>query len=164
MNNANVRALPQKKQDFLAAIVAAAQASRHHTGIPASITVAQCLLESGWGESKLSTQGRNYFGIKADDSWKGAVLLMPTQEFMGGKWITVTARWRKYDTMQQSIDDHASFLLHNERYRPCFLFKNSYRGFAHGLQDCGYATDPFYAHQLIDTIECYGLQFFDFPV
>jgi flagellum-specific peptidoglycan hydrolase FlgJ len=163
-DNTHFKALPPKKQNFLKAALVAAQADRHKSGIPASVTVAQCILESGWGDSGLAVQGRNYFGIKAGSSWQNAVLLLPTKEYVGGHWITVTARWRKYDTMLESFEDHSHFLIINPRYKPCFEHKNDYKGFARKLQECGYATDPNYAKLLIEIIEYYGLQHFDFSV
>lgn len=162
--NARVKALPKEKQKFLGAVILAAQASRHETGIPASVVAAQCLLESGWGLSKLATQGKNYFGVKADRDWKGPIVLMPTKEYMGGKWIVVNAKFRKYASLEESIKDHAVFLKSNPRYMPCFSHKNDYKEFARTLKLAGYATDPNYTKLIVDIIESYGLQHYDFPV
>jgi flagellum-specific peptidoglycan hydrolase FlgJ len=161
--NDNLKGLPPDKQKFLKVVLAAAQSNRHKTGIPASITVAQCLLESAWGVSRLSIKDQNYFGIKAGGGWTGPIAVYPTSEFVSGKWITVEAEFRKYGSLQESIDDHGKFLLSSPIYRPAFDFKNDYKGFAHVLQGT-YATDPTYAQQLIQIIECYGLQFYDFKV
>lgn len=161
--NENVKALPPEKQEFLQGVLKAAQDCRHTTGIPASITVAQCLIESGWGQSTLSVKDKNYFGIKADRGWTGAKATYATKEFIDGKWIGVMAEFRVYKSIEDSIEDHGKFLLSNPIYAPAFKFKNDYKGFARVLQGT-YATDPTYASQLIKTIECYGLQDYDFKV
>lgn len=83
-------------QEFIAAISPAAQASMRLNKIPASFTVAQAALESSWAKSQLALTGFNLFGVKADKSWKGAALTLPTREFINKQWVTVPAVWRKY--------------------------------------------------------------------
>lgn len=144
-------------KDFIAALTPAAVASQAKTGIPASFTIAQAALESGWGKS---APGFNLFGIKADSSWRGDVQTLPTTEYIGGKPITVQARWRKYPTWQGSIDDHAAFLLKNPRYKPAFAFKDGQQ-FTRAVARAGYATDPAYAEKVIRVITAYNLDQLD---
>ncbi len=147
-------------QDFIAAISPAAQASMAATGIPASFTVAEAALESGWGSSQLTLQAMNLFGVKADASWGGPVLEMQTREFLRGQWVMVPARWRKYDDWSGSIGDHAAFLRSNPRYSTCFQ-QTTGPAFAAAVAAAGYATDPNYAHLITQLIEQHGLAALD---
>ena len=117
---------------------------REH-GIPASITLAQGLLESAAGTSKLAREGNNHFGIKCHRSWRG-------DSVFSGKTC-----YRKYRSVHDSYTDHSRFLK-AKRYESLFTLEvTDYRGWAHGLKRCGYATDPLYAEKLISMIETYGL-------
>ena len=148
-------------QAFIAAIASAAQESAAITGIPASFTIAQAALESGWGASDLTTKAYNLFGIKADSAWKGSVITLPTKEFIGGKWIIQQAKWRKYAGWLDSINDHAKFLIMNPRYRLAFTGKRTGEDFAQMVQSCGYATDPTYCVKVGAIIRQHKLDQFD---
>lgn len=148
-------------KDFISAIGPAAQESAHITGIPASFTIAQAALESAWGESALAQQAFNLFGVKADRAWKGNVLYLPTREFMQGKWVTVTAAWRKYPDWQASINDRARFFAVNPRYRLAMTGKRTGEDFARQVAAAGYATDPLYADKLCRIIRRYRLNEYD---
>lgn len=152
-----------KPQDFIAAIVPAAQMSAARTRIPASFTVAQAALESSWGASDSARLGFNLFGIKADASWKGPTFTLPTTEYVAGKRVTVLARWRQYNSWFASIEDHARFLLENPRYKPAFACTDG-PSFARAVAEAGYATDPQYATKLVATITGRRLTQFDEPV
>jgi len=143
-------------QDFIDLIGPSAQASSKATGVPASFTVAEAALESGWGDSMLARQGKNLFGVKADTSWRGDVLALNTREFLHGTWVMVPARWRKYADWQSCMDDHAAFLHQNRRYAQCFSCITG-RAFATAVAQAGYATDPDYAAKLISIIEQHQL-------
>ncbi len=122
-------------------------------GIPASITLAQGLLESRAGQSSLATLGNNHFGIKCHNEWKGDTLLRNDD--------AANECFRSYPSAAESFDDHSRFLL-RKRYAP--LFRNDvtdYAAWARGLKACGYATDPNYATRLITIIERYALYLFD---
>jgi flagellum-specific peptidoglycan hydrolase FlgJ len=147
--------------DFIATIAPPALESAKRTKIPASFTVAQAALESGWGKSLLATRGRNLFGVKAGHEWKGAVLTLNTREFIGGKWVLVEAHWRKYFDWLDSIEDHANFLLFNPRYKPAFAHPMHGEDFAKVVQGCGYATDPNYADKIITVIRSHDLASLD---
>lgn len=122
--------------------------------IPASITLAQGLLESGAGRSSLTQSSNNHFGIKCHNDWKGQKVYKaddgPNDCF------------RKYKKAEDSFDDHSRFLAEKSRYKPLFALKiTDYAGWAKGLQKCGYATDKAYANKLIKLIEDYELYLHD---
>ena len=122
-------------------------------GIPASITLAQGLLESAAGRSTLAREGNNHFGIKCHKEWTGSTMLRnddaPDECF------------RVYSSAADSFRDHSLF-LRRKRYAELFdLQPNDYTGWARGLKKCGYATDPNYADRLISIIELYSLYTFD---
>lgn len=147
--------------DFIRAIGPAAQESAHLAGIPASFTIAQAALESAWGESQLARQAFNLFGVKADRAWKGNVLYMPTKEFLQGRWVTVTAAWRKYPDWLAAINDHARFFAVNPRYRLAMTGKRTGEDFARQIAAAGYATDPRYADKLCRIIRRHRLEQYD---
>ncbi|RKP50499.1 glycoside hydrolase family 73 protein [Trinickia fusca] len=149
-------------QDFIASLAPAARASAENTRIPASFVVAEGALESGWGTSRLAVEGFNLFGVKADASWHGPVLAMPTREYLGGQWVMVPANWRKYGDWLGSITDHASFLLENPRYQPAFACTSG-AAFAEAIAKAGYATDPQYAAKIASIIGTHGLDALDVP-
>lgn len=159
--NLNWNKLTAQQTAFLKKAITAAQNCQRKTNVLTSVTVAQALIESGWGKHHIG-RANNYFGIKDQphDEWKGAFVEVPTKEWSKEKgYYTVTAKFRVYPDMEASFVDHANFLVRNPRYKICF--GKDYRGFAEGLQKAGYATDPEYAKKLIATVEKYGLQFYD---
>lgn len=114
-----------------------------------SLTMAQAILESGWGKSHIQN---NLFGIKAGSSWRGKVALRQTKEFINGKWITVDAKFRAYNSFNESIEDHARLLGTAKRYRKVTL-AGDYRTACLEVWKAGYATDPGYPKKLITIIE-----------
>lgn len=121
--------------------------------VPASITLAQGLLESGAGRSRLAREANNHFGIKCNGKWSGPYI-REDDDARGEKF-------RKYKNAAASYEDHSLF-LQQPRYASLFKLKiDDYKGWAHGLKRCGYATNPRYAHALIDIIERYNLSHFD---
>ena len=122
-------------------------------GIPASITLAQGLLESGAGTSELAKKSNNHFGIKRGSSWTGPT----TTHFDDGR----TEHFRVYASVRDSYEDHSKFLLRDRYSRLFRLSILDYKGWARGLKSCGYATSPTYANRLISIIELYGLNRFD---
>lgn len=125
----------------------------NNSGIPASITLAQGILESGNGNSELALEGNNHFGIKCTPEWKGKTMLKDDDQ--------KDDCFRVYKTPEESFKDHTEFLK-RKRYAPLFeLDKNDYRGWATGLKAAGYATNPRYAELLISLIERYNLNRFD---
>jgi LysM repeat protein len=122
--------------------------------IPASITLAQGILESGSGNSRLSTQGNNHFGIKCKKNWTGSTIIEDDDE--------KNECFRAYSNARESYEDHAQFLRENQRY--AFLFEYSildYTSWAEGLRKAGYATNPRYPQLLISLIERLNLAQYD---
>ncbi len=137
-------------EEYIAKYAGIAREQQQRHGIPASITLAQGLLESGAGKSELAIASNNHFGIKCHKSWKGET----AYAFDDGE----NSCFRKYDKVAESYEDHSQFLVNGARYR--FLFQldlNDYEGWARGLQKAGYATDRQYADKLIRVIETYDL-------
>ena len=121
--------------------------------IPASITMAQGLLESGAGRSRLVTEAHNHFGIKCHSDWKGPYIVM--DDDLKGE------HFRKYKNDRESFIDHSQF-LRRKRYERLFRLNiRDYKGWARGLKACGYATSPTYAQSLIRIIELYSLSQLD---
>ncbi len=148
---------------FISAIGPGAKQSNIDTGIPASITIAQAALESGWGKSGLTMQAKNLFGIKALGNWSGPTVTMPTQEYENGQWVTVNSAFRAYPSWQASLDDHAKFFFVNSRYVPALAIRADSNEWAKEIQACGYATDPTYADTLIEIASQFGLYSWDVP-
>ncbi len=122
--------------------------------IPASITLAQGILESGNGQSKLARQGNNHFGIKCHSDWKGKTMRQDDD--------APNECFRVYKNAEESYRDHSKFLKNSQRYASLFdLQITDYKGWAKGLKKAGYATLPTYANVLINTIETYNLQQYD---
>ena len=118
--------------------------------IPACITLAQALLESNAGESRLAKNSNNHFGIKCHTDWKGARAYHNDDR--------KNECFRKYKTVLDSYEDHSRFLAERSRYARLFTYKiDDYKKWAKGLQECNYATDRGYANKLIDIIETYQL-------
>ncbi len=121
--------------------------------IPASITMAQALLESGAGRSYLATNANNHFGIKVSYGWNGGFVYRDDDR--------KNEKFRKYRSVQDSFEDHSLFLKQNRYQRLFALDAMDYKAWARGLKACGYATLPTYADRLIGIIETYELQYLD---
>ncbi len=122
--------------------------------IPASITLAQGILESGYGEGTLAVNANNHFGIKCHKDWKGKSITHDDDE--------KDECFRSYKNPLRSFRDHSLFLVERDRYSNLFtLNKKDYKGWAIGLKAAGYATDPKYADKLISLIERFKLTRFD---
>ena len=147
---------PLTAEDYISQWKAVAIKKMKEHGIPASITLAQGLLESGNGNSVLARESNNHFGIKCTPDWTG------------GRTYHDDDRkddcFRVYRDAAESYDDHAKF-LQRSRYAALFELKSTdYKGWAHGLKKAGYATDPRYPQKLIELIERYELHNLDVGV
>ena len=132
--------------------IAVEEMKKYH--IPASITLAQGLLESGAGQSTLARKSNNHFGIKCGSDWKGKSVRHDDDER--------NECFRAYKHPKQSYEDHSKFLVSRPRYASLFKLKiTDYKGWARGLKKAGYATNPRYAEQLIGIIELYDLDKYD---
>lgn len=133
------------------------------TGVRASVTLAQAIIESGWGGSALARAPyNNLFGIKVTAGWTGNQVIMATGEYFNGRYVTVNAAFRAYASQEASFRDHTNFLLQNSRYPANGVINSaSYQAMANGLQRAGYATSPTYASTLISVVERYNLSVLD---
>ncbi|WP_310559810.1 glucosaminidase domain-containing protein [Flavobacterium sp.] len=131
-----------------------AMSNMRNFGIPASIILAQGILESGAGQSKLAITSNNHFGIKCYTDWKGETTLYDDDRSQ--------ECFRKYKNPEESFQDHADIVSKRKRYAVLFdLPKGNYKAWAKGLKDAGYATDPQYPEKLINYIERYHLDEYD---
>ncbi len=143
-----------EQQKYIDTYSAIAVAEMQRTGVPASITLAQGILESRSGLSELASQGNNHFGIKCHKDWTGGT--MHLDDDRKGECFRV------YDSPEESFRDHSDFLRYRDRYKFLFdLDPTDYKGWAYGLKQAGYATDPSYAAKLIRCVEEYDLARFD---
>jgi LysM repeat protein len=143
----------QSPEAYIQKYSSIAQDQMRKYGVPASITLAQGILESGSGKSKLAAEANNHFGIKCHDTWNGATMHIDDD--------APNECFRKYKSVEQSFEDHSVFLK-KPRYEELFLLEiTDYKGWAQGLKKCGYATSSTYAKNLIDLIEKYELTQFD---
>lgn len=147
---------------FIAMLAPSVRASAALTKIPASFTLAQAALESGWGTSHPSVMAHNLFNIKADKPWTGPTYHMASDEVVNGKTVLQDAYWRMYPDFKTCIDDHAIFFdpYINPRYAPCWK-ETTGEGWAKAAQACGYATDPAYADKVIATMHSHNLAQYD---
>jgi flagellar protein FlgJ len=134
---------------FIAAAVPGAQLGWRQYGVPASVTIAQAILESGWGRSGLAATDRNYFGIKCFNGVYGKLAngchVYTTNECTkAGSCFVTQASFRTYASMTNSFRDHGSFLTVNSRYKPAFAYTKSANKFIWTVWKAGYATDPNY--------------------
>jgi LysM repeat protein len=124
--------------------------------IPASITLAQGMLESGYGLSDLAVYANNHFGIKCHEEWHGPTFIKTDD--------AKDECFRKYPSVLDSYTDHSLFLRSRPRYASLFELKTTdYKGWANGLKEAGYATDPKYVRRLLELIETYELYKYDKP-
>lgn len=152
-NNAAAQQLSAKYLNYIEKYKDIAVKHQQAYGIPASITLAQGLLESQAGDSPLASSGNNHFGIKCHKDWTGDTLRHDDD--------ALQECFRKYQRAEDSFEDHARFLK-RKRYQPLFaLSTTDYQGWARTLKQCGYATDPGYPDKLISIIERYELFHYD---
>ena len=145
--------LAQSPEAYIQKYSSIAQEQMRKYGIPSSITLAQGILESGSGKSKLAIEANNHFGVKCHDTWNGATMHLDDD--------APNECFRKYKSVEQSFEDHSVFLK-KPRYEELFTLEiTDYKGWAQGLKKCGYATSSTYAKNLIDLIEKYELTQFD---
>lgn len=156
-------AITKEQKNFIERVGALASADMKKSGVPASLTIAQAILESGWGKSGLTVKANALFGIKAGKSWKGRIYSAKTKEcYDGAEFTTITAAFRAYGSWEESVADHSALLTGAARYRTV-IGAQDYKAACRAIQSAGYATDPKYADKLIRMIELYGLNAYDHP-
>lgn len=143
-------------QSFISRHREAAREAERRTGIPADFMIAQAAHETGWGRQGIrlpdGKPSHNLFGIKAGPDWKGPVAEVTTTEYINGVARKVTARFRAYADAAESFADYARLMVTSPRYRGVVAQARTPEGFAQGLQDAGYATDPQYARKIARVI------------
>ena len=145
---------PDARKAYIEKYSSIAVEEMKRTGVPASITLAQGILESDAGRSRLATKANNHFGIKCHNDWKGRTI--KEDDNQRGECFRV------YPSEASSFKDHSDFLRSRDRYKSLFeLEQTDYKGWAEGLKKAGYATDPAYASKLIKLIEDYELWRYD---
>ena len=150
----NVVTVEEKINLYIKKYAPAATKNMRFFKIPASITLAQGILESGYGEGTLAKKANNHFGIKCHKGWKGKSITHDDDE--KGECF------RSYKNPLKSYRDHSLFLVDRDRYSNLFsLNRKDYKGWASGLKAAGYATDPKDADKLISLIERFNLIRFD---
>jgi flagellum-specific peptidoglycan hydrolase FlgJ len=154
---------------FLERFVPASLGLQERTGLPASVVLAQAILESDWGRSELARRHHNYFGIKAprrasvwthDRPSPSAVARYPTTEFRHGRPRREKAGFAHYESIEECLQDYAG-ILSRRRYAAARAVTGNPPAFARALQRCGYATDPRYAHKLLILARRYRLDQYD---
>ena len=153
------------KLEFIESVSEVAYDNYKSYGILPSITISQAILESGWGESTLSSEYNNLFGIKADSRWSGKSVEIETKENYDD---VIVGAFRAYDSFKASIKDHGKFLYENDRYANSGLFEGrTYKEQAEALENAGYSTSKdeegnlIYADKLIRVIQENNLMFYD---
>ncbi len=150
------------QEQFIASIAEAAVNSADMTGVPASVTIAQAILESYWGSSRLAREANNYFGIKAQARGGSAgSVWFDVWEVIAGRNVMQAQAFRAYKTIAESFVDHGLFFLENGRYASAMTAKNDARQFAREVNRAGYATDPSYASKLVGLMDRYDLYRYD---
>lgn len=147
---------PSHVEAFVQKLLPHAQAASASTGIPARFMLGQAALETGWGKAEIrgaeGQNSHNLFGIKAGAGWKGKTVDIVTTEYVNGKPQKQVDTFRAYDSYADSFRDYAKLLQNNARYQNVIAQGQDAAGFAHGLQQAGYATDPNYAQKLMSVI------------
>jgi hypothetical protein len=144
----------QAVKEYLERYAGIAVSEMNRTGVPASIKLAQGMIESDHGRSRLARVANNHFGVKCHSNWRGPVIYHDDDKR--------NECFRKYNSPEQSFVDHSDFLVNGSRYKSLFSLKpTDYKGWARGLQKAGYATNPAYASMLIRKIEENKLYSFD---
>src|SRR5919204_218754 len=159
----------EAQNDFLSMAAGYARASQRETGVPASVTIAQSIIETNWGRRPIG-DANNYFGIKAYARSDGNVnvgrvavgwVSAWTKEWDGSKFIDVQARFRKYRSMEDSFRDHGYVLAETDRYAPAMQYIDQPQEFARQITRAGWATAPSYDNDLIQAMDRLGLYQYD---
>jgi LysM repeat protein len=152
----------RSRAQFIAAAAVSAQQSQRATGVPASVTIAQAILESNWGDSLLARSANNFFGIKAHSNPSGqAVYWMEAWEVVDGEDVVRYEPFRAYASPEASFADHGRFFRQNSRYWKALAVADDPRAFAQAIADAGYATDPAYGGKLIRLMDQFDLYQYD---
>lgn len=153
--------MTQEQKAFIERVGNLAAADMQKSGVLASLTIAQAILESEWGKSGPTVKANALFGIKAGTNWKGRVYSTKTQEcYDGVNFTTVTALFRAYNSWEESVENHSALLTGATRYK-AVVGERDYKTACRAIKAAGYATNPNYADKLIQLIESYSLTAYD---
>ncbi len=155
---------PTDPAAFIEYAVLPAQEEMAEFDVPASVALAQSIIESHWAQSELTVEGRNFFGIKcAGESpfATGCMEKVTTECTPSGECSEVVDAFRTYDSAEDSFRDHGHFLSNNPRYEQAFEHVDDPDRFAREIQEAGYATDPEYADKVISLMNQYDLYQYD---
>lgn len=152
--------LSRKQLDFIEHLGSASQKNYSKYGILPSMTVAQAILESGWGDSELSALYYNFFGMRADSTYTGEKVTLRTGEEIDGVIVKMDGDFRAYHSFEEGIEGYYQFITGYERYSN-LIWETDYRTSCYNIQEDGWATASNYAECLIDIIESYDLTRFD---
>jgi flagellum-specific peptidoglycan hydrolase FlgJ len=151
--------LTQAETVFFDAVGPVAKLTQEQYKVPASITIAQAILESGWGRTGLALEANNYFGIKAAPGQDYAEFR--TAEFVHGQRQIVMADFARYPSVSASFAAHAKLIATSQRYAPAMVASGDASAFATALQACGYSTSPTYASSLMQLVKQFNLTAYD---
>ncbi|MBO8441387.1 MAG: glycoside hydrolase family 73 protein [Firmicutes bacterium] len=157
-NNEQIILSNEDKENFIKKVAPYAVYVQKKTHVLASIQIAQAILESNWGQSTLSKKYNNYFGIKA--SGTNPFVIMNTEEYINNRYVTVKAKFARFDNIGESFMMHAELFTQNKRYENVVNASN-YIQAAYALKNAGYATDISYTHKIISLIKSYHLYKYD---
>jgi len=142
-----------QQKEFAQLVLKMAYEAKKVTGLPASIVAAQCILESGWGEHRV---GNNYFGIKSDGTQPYVLALTWEYDNNAKVYYQVVAKFRKYESLLESLIDYAKFIQKNPRYAKAIANKLNPVKYIFEIQNAGYATSPTYAEKVLRIAELCG--------
>jgi flagellar protein FlgJ len=149
-------------EQFVDTLLPVAEQVSTRLGVDSRVLLSQAALETGWGEKVIKfADGRssfNFFNIKADGNWKGAVVSVPTLEYRDGVAVRETANFRAYNSPEESFADYAQLIGNNPRYQDALAQAGNPRAYVHALQRAGYATDPHYAQKVLSVFASDSLQ------
>lgn len=149
---------------FIRSIAPLAQEGQRAYGVPASVAIAQAILESGWGKSTLTTRGNAFFGIKCSSNlgiYATGCINMSTREVFNGAATMIVDGFRTYDDPVDSFKDHGRFLTVNSRYSAAFNYSDNPKRFIAEVHKAGYATDPTYTAMIVELMDDYNLYRYD---
>ncbi|HIW61073.1 MAG TPA: sporangiospore maturation cell wall hydrolase GsmA [Candidatus Stackebrandtia excrementipullorum] len=153
------------QQAFIDSAGSSAKPSQEEYGVPASVTIAQAILESGWGDSGLAKKANNYFGMKCHDKQTGPIAVdcmeTDTRECNDDECWDTTAWFRVYDSVADSFSDHGRNLHENPRYEKAFDHTDDADAFIREVHKAGYATDPKYTDKIVGLMKQYDLYRFN---
>ena len=147
---------PETPDQFVELAYEYAKEPAERLGVNTEVLVAIAALETGWGShvpNDARGSSNNYFGIKADSRWQGDHVGSQTLEFEGGTFNELKQSFRAYDSLKESFDDYANFLLGNDRYSYALEFAGDAKKFLSEIQNAGYATDPNYANKILNVLD-----------